>query len=114
MHSKSNSKKAGYDLSTLEGVAMLKVSMEDCDSLVLRSTSEVVGLAKGALSILALDPDALVHVRELLLLIVDRAQSLRDAVNYEAEQSVGVSNGDSKAREFHERVCADFHKLKAS
>jgi hypothetical protein len=71
----------------------------DLDALTQQYTGEISVLVTAAIAALALEAAALVVVRQLLLLIQDRAQELADAVNSTAEEH-GCNYIDEAERAF--------------
>lgn len=71
----------------------------DLDALTQQYTGEISALVTAAIGALALEAGALVVVRQLLLLIQDRAQGLADAVNSAAEEH-GCNYIDEAERAF--------------
>lgn len=91
-------------------VENLRGKLTDADALTQAATDSIAAAAWGAQAMLALDAQALDHVRHLLDLIVGQAGGLANDVSCLAEQA-GANWVDEREREASRRLWAQHHAL---
>jgi NAD(P)-dependent dehydrogenase (short-subunit alcohol dehydrogenase family) len=91
-------------------VLQLQAKLTDADAMTQGHTQAICAAARAAQRMLALDASALLDVRQLLSMIIDRAGDLQNCVNVLAEEA-GANSVDEREREASGRLWAQHHTL---
>lgn len=93
--------------------AELAAALHEVDSLVQDHDNDVQALVRAAIDGLSPDPDALMRVRRLLLLVANSSFELMNCINGKAEDA-GRSYVDRAEQAFSDRVCAERRRIMAA
>lgn len=88
----------------------LLAKLTDADAMTQGHTESICAAARAAQIMLALDANALLDVRQLLNVIIDKAGDLANCVNCLAEEA-GANSIDERQREASARLWAQHHAL---
>lgn len=89
--------------------ADLAAAMQEVDALVQEHDSAVQALVRAAIDALSPDPESLVRVRRLLLLVGYSSDELMNTINSKAEDE-GRFHVDHAERAFSDRVAAEWRR----